>query len=391
MNVAGIICEYNPFHTGHAYMIGELRRRGADAVVCAMSGHFVQRGEAAVAGKAARAEMALRCGADLVFEIPTPWAASSAETFARGGVAILRAAGVVTELAFGSESGDLAALEAVARALDSEAYRRALSRQGEELPFAMRRQAAIGALLGERYGALLEQPNDILAVEYLRALSGSAIRPVAIRRRGAAHDGALCDGVPSGALLRQLLYRGETEQALGLLPSEAAEVLRREIDAGRAPARMAYGERAILDRLRRMDEEAFAPFDSGGEGLYHRVYRAVRQSGSIEELLAQAATKRYPTARLRRMMLHAWLDLPPAGERVPYLRLLAVSATGREVLRRMGNAPVLTKAADVDKLGAEAAALFTKEARWSDLYALTCPVPPPCGEDWRITPVVRED
>lgn len=388
MSVVGIICEYNPFHAGHAYMFAQLRRQGADAIVCAMSGNFVQRGEAAIAGKLARGEMALRCGADLVLELPTPWAVSPAETFARGGVALLQATGVVTELAFGSESGEAAALQEVAQVLDSEAYRRALALESAQLPFAVRRQAAVEKLLGAPYGALLSQPNDILAVEYLRALKGTQIRPRALLRRGASHDGAPVEGIASAAYIRHLLRQGEQERALALMPPAAAEIMRREIDAGRAPAALERCQRAVLDHLRRMDEDSFVRFDGGQEGLYHRFYRALHQSGGIEELLEQVKTKRYPTARLRRMMLRAWLELPPAHGAIPYLRLLAASARGRQLLRMMEGKPVLTKAADVAQLGGAAEELFALEARCTDLYGLCCPAIQPCGGDWRITPVL---
>ena len=390
MQVTGVICEYNPLHRGHEAMLRRLRQRGAEAIVCAMSGHFVQRGEPAILDKRARAEMALRCGADLVLELPTPWSAATAEIFARGGVEVLRRTGVVTELAFGSESGDVQALAAVAEALDGAAYQAALSGMAEDgRTFAARRQSALSQVLDEAHAALLEQPNDILAVEYIRALRGTSIRPVAIRRTGAAHDGAEeRHGIVSASHVRQLLRQGRTEEALACLPDAAAEIMAREIAARRAPADIAYCQRAVLDRLRRMEESELAAYDDGGEGLYHRVYRAVRRSATLEELLEQVKTKRYTHARLRRMLLAIWLGWTEVPEQVPYLRLLGANETGRRLLRQMSDAPVLTKAADVARLGPEAAALFEKEARRSDLYALTLPVPARCGEDWRMTPVM---
>ena len=129
MAALGMICEWNPFHLGHAWLLRELKRCYSLPVVCVMSGNFVQRGEPAVAEKRARAEMALRCGADVVFELPTVWAMASAERFARGGVALLRRTGVVTQVAFGSECGDAAALMRVAACLDGEDFRAALQRR----------------------------------------------------------------------------------------------------------------------------------------------------------------------------------------------------------------------------------------------------------------------
>lgn len=393
MGVVGIICEYNPLHSGHAYMLCQLRQRGAQAIVCAMSGNFVQRGECAAVRKLARAEMALRCGADLVLEIPTPWAAASAETFARGGVELLRRTGVVDELAFGAECADLTALQAVADTLDSPAYSetlRAMADGGET--FAARRQRAVAAVLDPDRAALLERPNNILAVEYLRSLRGTGIRPVAIPRQGAAHDAAAAEnGTASASHVRSLLREGRTEQAMTYLPESAAEILRREMAEGRAPADMKYGERAILSGLRKLTEEDWARFDGGGEGLYHRLFRAARDARSLQELLELAKTRRYPMARLRRMVLAAWLDLPAAPEEIPYLRLLGANDIGRRLLRKMKDAPVLTKAADVAVLGPAAAELFRRESGWSDQFALLCPGVLPCGEDWRTTPILLSD
>ena len=186
MNIVGIIAEYNPFHLGHARQIAETRRALGDcAVVCAMSGHWVQRGECALTDKWTRAGMALRGGADLVLELPTPWATSSAESFARGGVGILAAAGVVDPLSFGSEGGDTAPLYRAAACLDSEEYRTALRRFLDKgLPFAACRQAAVEELLGREAALCLSRPNDNLAVEYLRALP-ERMGALAVRRVGA--------------------------------------------------------------------------------------------------------------------------------------------------------------------------------------------------------------
>ncbi len=393
MEIVGVVCEYNPLHMGHERMLRQLREQGAGAVVCAMSGNFVQRGEGAVVGKLARAEMALRCGADLVLEIPTPWAAATAEVFARGGVEVLRRTGVVTALAFGAECPDVESLGLVAGALDTEDYRAALHRcETGNRTFAARRQAAVAELVGPERAALLGQPNNILAVEYLRCLRGTPIRPVAIPRTGAGHDETEeKDGAISASRLRELLRRGETERALAYMPPAAADVLRRELARGMAPASMDRCERAVLDRLRRMEEEDWKRYDGGGEGLYHRLYQSSRDAADLPELLERAKTKRYPMARLRRMVLSAWLELPAPPEHVPYLRLLGANDTGRRLLRRMKDVTILTKPADVARLGAAAEELFRRECRWSDLYALTRPCLTPCGEEWRMTPILFSD
>ena len=394
MTIAGIICEFNPLHRGHAYLMAQLRQRGAEAVVCAMSGNFVQRGEPALVNKLSRAEMAVACGADLVLELPTPWAMATAETFARGGVQLLSMAGC-THIGFGSECGDTAALQSAADTLLLPALQADIRAQlAAGITYAAARQRAVEARLGAA-AAVLRQPNDTLAVEYLRACRQlrAGLTPIAIRRIGAGHDGGAAAGYASASHIRQLLQQGREGEALSYMPAPAAAVLARELAAGRT-ADGQNVERAILARLRQMTENEFAAYDGGGEGLYHRVYDAVRGSATVEALLAAAKTKRYTAARLRRMVLSAWLGLPGAPEAVPYARVLAANETGRAILRQMrkAGAPVLTKAADVAALGTAAETLFRREAGYTDLYTLAYAdlaqsLP---NSDWRLTPGLRE-
>ena len=357
MPVFGVICEYDPFHLGHRWMLEQLHRQGP--VVCAMSGCFTQRGEFAAVNKFARAEMAVRNGADLVLELPTPWAVSGAERFARGGVELLKKTGLVTHLAFGSECGDLEALQRVEACLSGESFQETLRRrlEGGET-FARCRQAAVEELLDPRDAALLSQPNNILAIEYLKALRRAdfSMEPITFPRRGGPHDGGAADGIASASHIRRLLRAGHTEEAMAFLPRESAEVLRREMAAGRGPVDMHTCQRAILARLRSMTAADFAAL-------------------------------RYPLARLRRMLLVAYLELPEP-EHIPYLRLLAASSRGCTLLRQMRGAPVLTKPADVSRLGQTAQDLFTREAGWTDLYTLAYPdlSQSACGADWRATP-----
>ena len=260
MNAIGIISEYNPFHRGHKWQIDELRRRFGEesAIVCAMSGDFVQRGDFAIERMHARAEAAVRGGADLVLELPLPWAISSAEGFARGGVSVLHATGVVDTLAFGSECGDAAKLQRTAKALlwadIPDALREELAKG---LPFAAAREAAAKALIGED-AAVLREPNDILGVEYCKALiqSGSTIEPLAIPRKAVGHNEDAAEGFASASHIRELLARGEGASAY--LTEESADIYARECAAGRAPVTMKNVERAILSKFRAMCEEDFA-------------------------------------------------------------------------------------------------------------------------------------
>ena len=379
MAAAGIIAEYNPFHRGHMWQIGEIRRRlGADtAVVACMSGNFVQRGDFAIVGKHARAEMALGGGADLVLELPTPWSAAGAERFAQGGVAVLATAGVVTHLAFGCESGALEPLREAAEGLESAEYREKLREiSGKGISFAAVRQQALREVTDA--AECLSSPNNALAVEYLRSLKaqGAELEPLALPRVGAGHDSGEEGDFPSaGAIRKKLLEGGDWR---GCVPEESAAVLSREIGAGRGPVGMENCQRAILSQLRRMDEEDFRVYDGGGEGLYHRFYAAVHTASGIAELLHTAKTKRYPLARLRRMLLQSYLGVPQAarGETPPYIRVLGANSRGRSLLGEMRKAaalPVVTKPGHIRRLDWEAQRIFDQEARCTDLYVLAYP------------------
>ena len=379
MRVTGIICEVNPFHDGHKYLIEQAKElTGSDYTVCLMSGDFVQRGDFAIERAHARAEAAVRGGADLVLELPLPWAISSAEGFARGGVSILAATGVVDTLVFGSECGNAAKLQRAAKALLRADFPDALREElAKGLSFAAARESAARALIGED-AAVLREPNDILGVEYCKALlqSGSTIAPLAILRKVVGHNGGAAKGFASASHIRELLTNGEDASAY--LTAESAAIYARECAAGRAPVTMQNAERAVLSRLRAMCEEDFARYDSGNEGLYRRFYDAARTAASVDELLFAVKTKRYAYARLRRMLLAAYLDVTAADvpPEVPYLRVLACNERGRKLLKtikKTGSAPVLTKSADVRALSEEAQKLFALTARAADQYVLAYP------------------
>ncbi len=247
--------------------------------------------------------------------------------------------------------------------------------------------------------ALLAEPNNTLGVEYCKALlrRNAPLEVLTIPRRGAAHDqeDTPLDQNASAAAIRALLRQGLREEALGRMAPAMAETYRAEEAAGRAPVFLENCERAVLARLRSMEEADFAVLDQGREGLYRRLYDAGRAAVSVEKLLAAAKTKRYPYARLRRMVLWAYLGLRPEEfpEAVPYLRVLAANETGRTLLARMrktASVPILTKPAAANRLGKEARELFALEARAADLYALAYPNLSAAsgGSLWREGPVM---
>lgn len=398
MAAAGIIAEYNPLHLGHCCQLRRLRALLGEEtpVICAMSGNFVQRGDFALLGKHARAEAAVRSGADLVLEIPLSWACAPAERFAQGGVEVLLGTGLVTDLVFGSESADAGAIRSATEALLGPDFPEALRRElAGPHSFAAARQRALAGLIGEEGAEVLSRPNDILAVEYAKALSreGSEVHLVPILRQGAGHDQ---DGgeYPSAGSIRRMIQEGRRAEALAAMAPAMREIYEAEEARGRAPVFAAGAERAILAQLRRMGEADFLALDAGGEGLGNRLAAAAREAASLEELLDRAKTKRYAYSRLRRLALWAYLGLRPETlpARVPYLRPLAMNQRGRALLaeaRRRAALPILTKPADVRRLSPEAQAVFRREVLATDLYTLAFPGDPaPGGAEWREGPRV---
>lgn len=398
MEVIGIVAEYNPFHTGHAHQISESRKLlGQDhAVVAVMSGCWTQQADCAIVDKWTRARLALQGGADLVLELPTPWATASAERFARGAISILESTGIITALSFGSECGCAQDLARVAGLLDSTDYRTQLTAQLDRgLSFPAARQEAVHQM-DPSLSPLLDGANNTLGIEYIRALRDleSKIQPVTIPRQGAAHN-SLVDrnSVPfvSATQLRLALRNGDLESAASfLLPGEGELIL-----ASGGPSHLSFVERAMLARLRTMNADDWAKLPDSGpaEGLPRRLERAAAQATSMEEFFTLAKTKRYTHARLRRLALWAWLGLTsdnfPASP--PYLRVLGFNDMGRNLLKQMkekATLPILTKPAHARGLDEAGKELFHLEARCTDLYDLCLEQIPTPGREWTTGPVV---
>ena len=384
----GIVAEFDPLHRGHAWLLAQIRAAEPEApIVVAMSGRFTQRGGAAVLSPLRRAEIALRCGADLVLELPLTWAISSAQTFAAGGIAVLRCAGV-KRVYCGSECADLRPLRSAAKSLSSPEYPELLrTALAGGISFAAARQTAVQVLAGTRAAQVLSSPNDLLAVSYLEAM-GADMELVPVRRTGAAHNAAAAnDGYASASLVRSLLLSGETEQALALLPEEAQCVVEQAMADGEAPASLRHAERAMLARLRMMGPADFAALPDCSEGLEHRLHRAARQAVSMEAFCETARSRRYPLSRIRRLALWAFLGLDQSCHpaELPYLRLLGMNGRGRSVLRAMDpeGLRVLSTPGAGKKLSRQAQAYLALESRAADLWQLCLPNVGECGSLWR--------
>lgn len=359
MKIIGIICEYNPFHLGHQKQFAEIRNAfGQDAViVCLMSGNFVQRGMPAIFDKSLRAKAAIDSGADLVLELPTVYALSSAEGFAAGGVRILSP--FCDYLCFGCETGDSTTLMETARALLAPEFSPALRAALESgCSFPAARQKALTEMGAN--ASLLEKPNDILAVEYCKAIlaQGSTILPFPIKREGNYHDTDADTENPSATSLRQLITANKPWAAY----TSAWDIFRD------APVyTLNAGERAMLTKLRTMRNEEFESLPYGSEGLWRKFMHASRSCATLEEILIATKSKRYTRTRLDRMAMCAYLGI--TGEMlnapVPYVRVLGLRSMGISALKKARETGLFPHIGE--KTGHE----YEKwEQLWDDLYGL---------------------
>ena len=388
---AAVICELNPPHFGHR-AIFEAAKAECGGLVCVLSGNFVQRGETAVLDKWTRASLALELGADLVVELPLPWACAGAERFAAGGVALAAALPGVTHLFFGSEVTELPLFEKAARALLSPEFSAALAALPETgEPFARRREQALTALLGEEVRPLLQAPNAILGVEYCKAIfaQGAHLTPRVFPRIGAGHDAPAAPGeFCSASELRERLLRGE--DISGLVPEAVARAVALATEDGLAPVKLSKLETAILCKLRTMDIEEFAALPDVSEGLEHRLYSAACKAGSLTEFYELAKSKRTSHARIRRLALSAFLGLTEDRPALPpYLRVLGIGERGEELLSAGAKLPILSRPAQVKGFSGEAQRVFSLEVQADDLYALAGVTPQPCGRDFS-QPVIKK-
>ena len=377
MKITGIICEYNPLHLGHKKQIDHIRHaNGADSgIVCLMSGNYVQRGAPAIVDKMRRAKAAILCGADLVLEQPVTYALSSAEGFAAGGVRIL--SGFCDSLCFGAESADTEKLLSIASSLLQEEFAHILKQHLEQgISFPAAREAALTKMGQE--AALLKTPNNILAVEYCKAIlaQNSPIQPMPILRQGSYHVTLPDRENPSATAIRTLMSENKWKD---YVPKEAWECFE-----GAPLHTLAAGERAILMRLRTMADADFEALPYGSEGLWRKFMHAARQEATVETVLTTVKSKRYTRTRLDRMLMCAFLGITEAelAQPVSYIRALAFNDRGREILKQAReHLPVLNIGHATDD---PYAAL---EQRCDDLYGLFCtaiPEPPGANGAYRV-------
>ena len=361
--VTGIICEYNPFHLGHQKQIRYLKQQNS-AVVCLMSGNFVQRGHPAIFDKITRAEAAIRCGADLVLELPVTAALSSAEGFASKGVQILSP--ICQQLCFGVEDANTENLTAISNVLLSDSFKVVLRSELEKgLSFPAARQAAL-AKMGLNT-TLLEKPNNILAAEYCKAIvaQGSPLKPLPILRQGNYHDLQADAENPSATAIRELVFRNR--DWTHYIPENA------RIAFENKPAHaLSFGETAILARLRTMTDAEFEALPYGSEGLWRKLMHSTRKESCLDGILTATKSKRYTRTRLDRMVMCAFLGITAEllEAPAPYTRVLAFNDTGRQILK---NAKKTVSFVNAGETRAEDYQFL--ENRCGDLYGLFASTP----------------
>jgi len=386
--VTGIIAEFNPLHNGHKYLIEKAKEKGP--VVCVLSGNFVQRGETAIAEKRVRTKAALLCGADLVLELPVLWSMSTAQNFALGGVSALGYAGC-DGILFGSEKGDISELKKAAEILQSEKYLEILDKEiSKGVTFAAARQISAEKCGLEK--GILEGANNNLGIEYIIAAKklGFNLEYDTIARLGSGHDSKEESDYVSASFIREKIKENQTENLKKYMPEKVVELL-----SENNISHTENIERLILGTLRTRTLEDLKKLPDISEGIENKLFDNIRLAGSLEELYNGIKVKRYTLARIRRLVLSAFLgaDNTYFMKPLPYIRVLGFNKTGKELLAsRLAKAPVpvITKTRDINNLDTLSKKVFNTECRATDLFGLSLNNPIECGLEYTSKMITLE-
>ncbi len=380
--VSGVIAEFNIFHNGHRYLIDEARK-DADAVVAVMSGSFVQRGDAAITDKWSRANAALMCGVDLVIELPVCYALNAAPRFAEGGVNTLAALGVADTLFFGSECGDTDTLKRAAQLLENEdvgtsSNIKSYMSEGVSYPSAVSK--AYGRKIPD---GLLDKPNNILALEYIKAVTRSecGMNVKTVKRVGAKHNGTdIKDGFASASMIREMLTRGEDVSELIPYPTDII---------GESPYLLSRLDSAFAARLRSISARELHNISEVGEGIENRILAAAMAESTFDAIAEKVKSKRYTMSRIRRILIASLIGFTkdiysPMPE---YIRVLGMNKTGAALLKKAKKncpVPIITKTADFKG----DSKMLRLDLRATDMFALCAPVSKRGGADFTHSPVI---
>lgn len=392
MKTVGIISEYNPFHNGHKYHIEAAKEAcSADHCVCIMSGSFVQRGEPSIFDKWTRAEMAVLNGADLVIELPVIYACQPAEIFALGAIKILNALGIIDFICFGSELGDTDALHTLARLLHNEpvAFRLLLKKQlelGVSYPRAV--STALSSYLGSESeavtGDILGNPNNVLGIEYIKALMAlhSNIEPVAVKRMSSDHnDTGIAGSIASATAIRhEIKKNGITGKVRQAMPDNCITLIEASMRNGRHPLFLDSFSDLLLYKLRTLGEAELGNFLNAREGIENRLKKFSLSCTGSEELLERVKTKRYTRTYLQRLLCHILLDMNKqdvsifkAHDCPAYIRVLAFNQKGTGLLKKINSHsvyPVISKVADFCSRDERINRMFSYDLLATNVYSL---------------------
>ena len=380
MITGAVICEFNPFHNGHKYLLDKMRQDGCDCIVAVMSTSFTQRGDVAIYSKFQRCTDALRGGADIVVELPVVWAVSSAQRFAQAGCSIIKALGIVDRVYFGSECGDIDKLKKAAKAtLDTKVVSlcKDYMAQGEYYPNAL--EKAVCEIFGKDVADILASPNDTLGIEYIKSLMDSNIEVRTIERVGADHDSTdTVEEFASASKIRSDIQRSENSNSFVPCTNAVCD----------NPAFYEYGERAVLYALRNMSAEDFEKLPDVSEGLHNRIYEAVCKHNNVEDILSEIKTKRYTLARLRRILTCAVLGITKEHQnmQVPYIKILGFSSTGELFLKEARSSStlpfIINFAKDTSNLSGNAKIISDTEIKATNLRTVFENTPSACNSDF---------
>ena len=349
--VLGIIAEYNPFHNGHLYHLLKSKEEAkADSVIAVIGGNFTQRGEPSLVDKWTKAEMAIANGADLVIELPTIYSVSSAENFADGAIKILNSMKIVNSVSFGTETEDLNKLNIIANVLYKEPkeYKDILSeklKKGQSFPKA-REEALVKYLNDKNYSLLLSSPNNILAIEYLKALKkhSSKIKPICIKRKDAGHLSLEYTGqIASATAIRELIRKNRTKDIKTYLTPASFTILADEIKKDHYINSISTFEKIMIYNLRNMSLQEIANLPDVSEGLENLIKKAANSCNTVHEFINIVSSKRYTETRIRRILLYSLLkitkkDIDISKKTTPYIRVLGFNETGKHLLSKISKA-----------------------------------------------------
>ena len=404
MKLAAIIAEYNPFHNGHKYQIDKARELLGDdlAIVAIMSGNYTQRGELAIADKTCRAKAAVLAGVNLVVELPFPYSCSSAEIFATSGVHIANSIGV-DYLIFGSECGDISALENVANVFGSKEFEDALeniksNKDYESLGYPQILELAYNKIVAPDMRIDISSPNNILAVEYIKAIKAqnSNIIPLTIKRNGAGYsDSLIVEGHEhqSATAIRSLMTKSDNS-ASKYIPNTTESVFNEATTQGLMPASIEKLSPAIISSLRLNTASDIKIFDADF-GLYNRLSKLSMKTNSISSLATLAETKKHTKARIRRAIFNSFFGVTSSlvKELPSYVQVLAMDNVGRKVLKRikkMSSLPCITKPSDYSELSDLVISQKELSNKADAIYALALPGEIPGTFCLTYTPFVKK-